>query len=85
MRILLDLDDSPTGALHDHHHLLPVLDPDYPISTPAGAPTRSDLPGDHLGYDALPGLSDAVKACKTRLEGAQQVLTQVVHLRHPLA
>ena len=87
MRILLDLDDTPTDPLNNHHHLLPVLDPDYSIRTPSrpAAARHSDLPCHHLGYDAFPGLSEAVQACKTCLEGAQQVLTQVVHVCHPLA
>ena len=86
MRILLDLDDSPPDPLHNHHHLLPVLDLDYPIRIPSrpAAASHSDLPGHYLGYDSFPGLSEAVQACETLLEGAQQVLTQVVHVSHPL-
>lgn len=64
MRILLDLDDSPTGPLNNHHHLFPVLDLNYSIRIPSRptAASHSDLPGHHLRYDSFPGLSEAVEA-----------------------
>ena len=87
MIILFDLDDSPTGPLYSHYHLLAVLDLDNSIRIPSrlAATTSSDLPGHHLGYDSFSGLSEAVQAGETCIEGAQQVLTQVIHVCHPLA
>ena len=77
MIILLDLDDSPASPLYSHYHLLAVLDLDDSIciSSRPAATTRSDLPGYHLGNDSFSGLSEAVQASETCLEGAQQVLT----------